>query len=505
VYHLTGPRLFIEAGRVTHSIDLPYLGFPQLGEMQFTLGMLLAGDGTAGLLHFGYGMLGAIVTAALAGRAFGKDAGWLAAALLLSVPSLLSLMSQAYVDATLLFYATAAFYAFVRWRELHNQGAAGDSLKWLRVMGVLCGLSAGVKYTAVAVPVALGMSLLWTMRRAGLRVIAGRLAQWAAITVLVALPWLAENWLTTGNPIYPFVFSGVYWDAWRAWWYDRPGTGLAATAPWRLLVAPLEATVLGVEGGEPYDATLGPLLLISSPLLAAAWRGLQREERSIAGHLLVFFGLNYGLWLWGLARSALLVQPRLLLPVFGIVAVLGAVGVDRLAALRRPQLALDWLARAVISLTLALLLFSTLATFLRANPLPVALGLESHDDYLARLLGVYHPAMAGVNALPPGARVVFLWEPRGYPCRVDCRPDALLDHFLHLTYLYSDAGAIARAWRAEGVTHVLLYRRGMEMIVEAGFDPVTPRDLAIMNDLQAHYLSPVSEWGDAYVLYELVP
>jgi hypothetical protein len=40
VYHLTGPRLFVEAGRVTHPIDLPYLGFPQLGEMQFTLGML---------------------------------------------------------------------------------------------------------------------------------------------------------------------------------------------------------------------------------------------------------------------------------------------------------------------------------------------------------------------------------------------------------------------------------------------------------------------------------
>jgi hypothetical protein len=44
VYHLTGPRLFIEAGRVIHPIDLPYLGFPQLGEMQFTLGMLLAMD-----------------------------------------------------------------------------------------------------------------------------------------------------------------------------------------------------------------------------------------------------------------------------------------------------------------------------------------------------------------------------------------------------------------------------------------------------------------------------
>jgi hypothetical protein len=54
VYHLTGPRLFVEAGRVVHPIDLPYLGFPQLGEMQFTLGMLLVGDGTAATMPPGW-------------------------------------------------------------------------------------------------------------------------------------------------------------------------------------------------------------------------------------------------------------------------------------------------------------------------------------------------------------------------------------------------------------------------------------------------------------------
>jgi hypothetical protein len=53
VYHLTGPRLFVEAGRIVHSVDLPYLGFPELGEMQFALGLLLVGDGVAPLLHFG--------------------------------------------------------------------------------------------------------------------------------------------------------------------------------------------------------------------------------------------------------------------------------------------------------------------------------------------------------------------------------------------------------------------------------------------------------------------
>jgi hypothetical protein len=500
VYHLTGPRLFVEAGRVVHSIDLPYLGFPQLGEMQFTLGMLLVGDGTASLLHFGYGLLALIVTAALARRVFGDNAAWLAAALLASVPTFLSLMSRAYVDVTLLFYTTAACYAFVRWRERRASGQ-----NWLLMLGAFCGFGAGVKYTAIAIPLALGLSMAWTSRREGLRAVAGRLVQLAAVFVVLTLPWLLENWLTTGNPFYPFFFQGAYWDAWRAWWYDRPGSGLATTAPWRLVIAPLEATILGSEGGEPYDATIGPLLLVAAPLLVVAWRSLKPEERATTGHLLFFFGVNYALWLAGLARSALLVQTRLLLPVFGVAAVLGAAGLDRLAALRRPQLDVGWLVRAVVSLTLALLLFSTLAAFLRSNPLPVALGLEARDDYLARRLGIYHLALQGVNALPSGSRVVFLWEPRSYACRVDCWPDALLDRFLHMAYLYPDADAIAQAWAQDGVTHVLLYRSGMQAIVEAKFDPVTPRDLAIMADLQSRHLSPVGEWGDAYVLYRLIP
>ena len=96
--------------------------------------------------------------------------------------------------------------------------------------------------------------------------------------------------------------------------------------------------------------------------------------------------------------------------------------------------------------------------------------------------------------------------PRSYSCAVDCRPDALLDRWLHTTHLYGhDADAIARAWQAGGITHVLLYRAGYRAIVEAGFDPVTPRDVATLQDLEARHLSPAGEWGDAYTLFELVP
>ena len=47
----------------------------------------------------------------------------------------------------------------------------------------------------------------------------GRL--WALVAVVAILAvsiWLVKNWLTTGNPVYPFFFDeALYWDAWRAW------------------------------------------------------------------------------------------------------------------------------------------------------------------------------------------------------------------------------------------------------------------------------------------------
>jgi 4-amino-4-deoxy-L-arabinose transferase-like glycosyltransferase len=507
VYHLTGPRLFVEAGRIVHPVDLPYLGFPQLGEMQFALGLLLVGEGTAPLFHFGYGLLALAITASLAYRFFGQDVAWLAGALFLSVPTLFSLMSRAYVDATLLFYATASLYAFLCWRDSWTRGDVTRANRWLIVVGLLCGFCGGVKYTAVVIPIALGMSLAWTSRRDGIRAVAERLVRVAVVAVVVAVPWAMENWVTTGNPVYPFFFGGVYWDGWRSWWYDRPGTGLVATAPWRLLTAPLEVTILGTEGTELYEATIGPLLLAGGVLLVVVWRSLGREERAVVGHMLLFSGVNYALWLNGLARTALLLQTRLLFLVFGVLAVLGGVALDRLKALRRRQLDVAWLARAVVSLTLALLSFSMFVRFVQSNPFPSILGLESRGDYLTRRLGWYYAVIEDINReLPSDAVVLFLWEPRSYHCQIQCWPDALLDRLLHTIHLYGyDSGAIAASWRAAGVTHVLLHRVGLTSILEAQFDPVTPADMQVLDDLCTHYLSPAGEWGDAYVLYELVP
>ncbi len=505
IYHLTGPRLYLAWGGVGQRIDLPELGFPQLTEMLYTLGMLLANDQTPPLLHFAFGLMGLALTAALAQRYFSRQVAWTAVALLLSAASFVGLMTHSYVEMSLFFYLTMTLYTLLRWREGYATGQ--EARGWLWLAGAAVGLAGGVKYTAAITPLAVALLMVWTARGAGWRALATRLGIVGGVAGLLALPWLLKNWLLTGSPTYPFLFdNALYWDAWRGDFFDRPGSGLWPTQPARLLLAPVEATILGTAGSSVYDATIGPFILTLPLLLPLVWSGLRAQERRTAAALLLFLGVHYAWWLAGLARSALALQTRLLMPVFAPVAVLGGLALAGVSTLSRPQLKLDWLARALVSFGLALLLFAAVAHFLRVNPLPAVVGLESRDSYYARHLGAYAAAMAAVNDLPAESQVQFLWEPRSYLCQVDCRPDAILDTFLHLTQAQGlDSAGIAAQWQRQGVTHVLFHQAGYQFILADQFDPVGPREQAVLTDLQANYLHPIATIGDEnYILYQLV-
>jgi len=497
VYHLTGPKLYLQAHRLPVDIDIPLLGYPPLLDMLFMAGLLLKGDIVAKLIHYAYGFLTLLALFAFARRYFNHKVAWLSMAIFCSVPSLVLILTWAYVDLGLIFYEFTAFYALMRWLEAKDK-------RWLTLTAILCGLAMGVKYTSVILPITLALIIALKVRQEGLRQMVKALCLFGLLAIVVASPWYIKNFFSTGNPFYPFFFGGTYWDEFRASWCNRAGTGLASTAPWRLLIAPWEITVLGTQGTESYDATIGPILLTAVPLLALVWRKIAPEERRVIGYALLVCLIQYLFWLYGVAHSALLVQTRLLFPIFALLALVAGYTVDKLALLTRKAFSLQWFVTTVLLLALGLNAVSNALHFISDSPLPYLTGFESKESYLTRHLGLYYTTVVHINEnLPPSAKILFLWEPRSYYCQRDCWPDALLDRFLHLTHLYPDADAIARAWAEAGVTHVLLYRLGMETIVQAGFDPVTPRDLAIMQDLQARYLSPVGEWGGAYVFYEL--
>jgi hypothetical protein len=503
VYHLTGPKTYLAAGYVSHPLDLPYLGFPQLMELLFTWGMGLAGERAAAPIHWFYSVLSVFALVVAGRRWLSGAAGWLAAAVLLSARSIVMLAGYPYVDLALLLYTTLAFWALG-----HFLWSGPQAQKWLLLSGVLAGLGLSTKYTALALPLALALVLLVSRIRNWRPAIRDVLLL-GLVALFVWSPWLFKNLVLTGNPTYPFFFDGIYWDSYRAFWYDRPGTGLFYTAPWRLLIAPWDATIWSVEGatleGFPgYGATIGPLLLALLPFLLLAWRRLPLAQRRWLRAALVFCGVLYGFWLWGLARSALLIQTRLLFPAFGLLALIAGMAVEGSGKMPQRPINLDWMARAVVVGVLVLSLVSAFLSAVQERPLRVLLGFEAEEDYLSRWLGWYHVAVNTINRdLPPDAVVLFLWEPRSYRCQATCLPDALLDRWLHTTqHLYGPhAETISDAWRAEGVTHVLLFRIGYDSVVDAGFDPVTAADQVALEQLLEEKMALVADFGGAYELY----
>jgi hypothetical protein len=167
-----------------------------------------------------------------------------------------------------------------------------------------------------------------------------------------------------------------------------------------------------------------------------------------------------------------------------------------------PQFSVSWLVNVAVTLALSLTLIDLgLFTAEKLDPLPYLLGQESREAHLVRRLGAYYGAMEEINqTLPAGARIVFLWEPRSYYCQRDCRPDSILDAFPHLVYQYKTAGAIAQAWRQAGVTHVLVFRPGLDFVAREKPEGV---DQEVLSALEERYWRKVIEVAGAYQVYEL--
>ncbi|MFQ5575668.1 MAG: ArnT family glycosyltransferase [Anaerolineae bacterium] len=471
VYHLTGPKLYLGAGRIAPGLDFPILNYPGLIEMLFLMAMALRGDVAAKLMHFGFAPLLAALVYLTARRHLGLKRGWPALLVFFSMPMVLTLAGWAYNDLALAFFEVGSLYALLNWRRER----AG---RWLVTAGIFCGLAMSLKYIAVIAPLTLGLLLLWWQR--------GRAAKPAALFALPALgvagPWYVKSWLF--NP---------------AAWLTLPYT-----------------MTLGLNDVNYIDGRTGPLFLAFLPLLLLY--GLFKYRRAQAPpalNSLLFFALGqFAFWTAGVSASAGLWQSRHLLPMFTALSPALAWIVADTAHLNHPRFSLHRFLNLFIALVLLLGLVDQLfnnqinsrSGWLYYRPLAHLAGQESRAAYLTRRLGVHYRAMERLNAeLPAGAAVAFLWEPRSYYCRLDCRPDSILDEYGHLQYLYGgDAGAIAEGWRSRGVTHVLVFKLGLDfLLADEKIPPAERPNPAALNRLTADYFEPTFDVGGAYQLYRI--
>lgn len=495
-YHLRGPWLYLQAGRIYAGIDVFSLNNPFLLEMVFMLGMAIRSDITAQLIHFFFLILLAGQVYLLAVTGLKLAHGWTAVLLLFTLPMLLQLAPITYNDLALAFTILAALYTYVRWRE-------GENGRWLLLSGIFSGLAMSLKYTSFIAPTMIGLLLIarhWRQPRQLFRL----LFLFAGPALLVALPWYVKNWFFTGNLVYPFIWHGQFWDEFRTIAHQNPGSGIGWD-PIAILVAPYTLT-LGIADASG-DGLIGPLFLGFLPLLI--WYGLSRLGRRApyAFRILLLYSLfHYAFWLLGVIGSAPLWQGRLMLPALAALCPILAWILADLDRFDHPQFSLQRFLNLVLAIVLLFNFVRQLGDWLALNPLAYVAGNQTRAAFLERNLGPLYQASAEISgALPPDAVVQFLWEPRTYYCELDCRGDHILDKYSHLEHLHGSAAGIASALANEGVTHLLIFEQGLTFLLENEAEWVVPGDLAEYRHFITAYTRPVQRWGSIYTLVELSP
>ncbi|KAA3653985.1 MAG: phospholipid carrier-dependent glycosyltransferase [Chloroflexi bacterium] len=542
-YHLKGPKLYLEAGRIVGGIDIPHLNFPSLFQMWFLLAIGIRGEVAAQLVHILFlFVLGGMVYA-FAREHFGLKDGWTAVLFLYATPMVLTLSTWSYNDLGLAFFNAGAVYAFLKWQK-GNMGrrltqinadekkvsASSASfrvqsydLRWLAVSGVFAGLAMSMKYTSVVGPAALGLLLLWQGRRdwrAGVKPV----VVFAGTAVLVLAPWLIKNAIFTGNPVYPFVFNGLFWDEFRAAGYSNSGSGIGFDII-AMLRLPYDM-MLGIRDASQ-DGRTGALFLAFLPFVLfyafrkkngtqidminadeekenpASFRVLPRPNNSLRTILLVSLAY-YLFWVVGVIGSQGLWQTRLLLPMFTLLCPVLAWVFEEIREFDHEQFSLRRFLNMGLAFVLLLIGLNQLWEWIPAQPWAYLSGAETRDEHLTRRLGAHYAAMQALNEqLPPDAVVKFFWEPRSYYCDLDCHPDSILDAFDHLVYLHGDAESIAVALREEGVTHVLIFQTGLDFIVESP-ESQSGVETAVLSNFRTNHLEPAFSIAEgSYLVFTL--
>jgi len=217
-YHLQMPREYLESGRIEYAPHNVYANFPAAAEMLYLLAMVSQGGAVAGasVAKLINALLAFLTVAAawLAGREKGPTVGVYTGLLAATAGWLTYLSGVAYVENAMLFFAMLSAAAVIRAGT--NRGKT--PLRWIVLAGVLAGLSAGCKYTAIVLivlPMAMAVSVgYWSSLRR--RIVAFGVFVLCAAAAFA--PWMLKNVVFTHNPVFPLAGDvfGTYPDGWSA-------------------------------------------------------------------------------------------------------------------------------------------------------------------------------------------------------------------------------------------------------------------------------------------------
>jgi hypothetical protein len=485
IYHLAGPKLYLLHHGFYFIPGNAFTGFPLLGEMHYLLALFLQNDILAKAMNYAL-LCGILLGMALFARFLLHEHIFptLSMLIFISIPSVFAVSHTAYNDLFVTFFTLASLYSFFRWSE-HRL------IAWLILCGLFSGSAAACKYTALLLTPLGCLGILWLAYRSGngARETLRRLALYIAAALIAGSPFYLKNCIVMGNPFYPFfygIFGGRGWDPDQARLFDllTQNFGMGRNLldyfllPWNLsLLAKMDTE---------FDGILGPIFLLTLPFLA----GLRRWETPLR-MILTYALLTFFFW------ASTVQQIRHLIPIFPLLAlVVGAILIRY-----QSQKKIFFLLLCIVAGSLAFNCYHIVRGFIKIDPLRVAVGLESRDDFLYRTLPTYTMYHFLNQTLPPDARI-FLIYMKNYTflCDRDCYADEMFEAHTIQKILREEASPdrVRNRLKAAGFTHILYN----EAYLLGEPSPLTAMQKKLFLDFQKSHLRIVRSEGP-YHLYHL--
>jgi len=306
------------------------------------------------------------------------------------------------------------------------------------------------------------------------------------------------------NPVYPFVFGGRFWDSFLAQAFSSAGSGIGLNIG-KLLALPLTAT-LGTQDTSFFDGRIGPFILILSPLALYAFWQARKEQNSQQQRALLAIGLfslvSIIAWTTGVINTAALFQTRYLFYSLIPMAIPLSIGLNSLYKLDTARLQVSFIVRFILACVVVVNLLNFSLQVIVRNPLAVAVGITSRQEYMEKRQPGYTSALSLVNDAPQNAKIYFLFEPRSYGMNINVQPDAINANFSHNIWLYKTPEKIVESWKLQGYTHVLLSKTGAEFIFK-NETFLTSQDELLLGKVEALLGVVEKTQNGDYVLYKI--
>ena len=473
IHHLAVPELYLKHGGV---YEIPFMDFsyyPMNLEFLYMIPLYFGNDIIPKLIHFAFALSTALLIFNYLKKRAGLVYGLSGAVFFLSIPIIVKLSINVYVDLGVIFFSFASLLLILKWLDENFRA------RYLIYSGITCGLALGTKYNALITfaLLALFIPFLYSRFNGDKKHLNSRSLYYCAGFVLAALiffsPWMIRNYSWKDNPVYP-LYNSIFNQTDqinnkirgeseeekvkqnRGFFTYR--NNIYGESTLEIASLPVRIFFQGKDGDPQYfDGKLNPFLLIF-PILA--FLPLKNTSGTLKRERMIF--LVFSLLFFFIAFFTAVLRIRYISPIIPPLTVLSILGIKNLleAVNNRPSR----IFRVTGNISVVLLFIFSLALnvnyiaglFKDVDPVPFISGRISRDEYISRFIPEY-PALKYINTkVSTDAKIFFIYlGKRGYYCN---RNYEFNQGFLHdLIFKARTPGDIFEGFRKKGFTHLLIF------------------------------------------------